>query len=101
MAHSQRRSVGDRAQFLFWFPYIYLLDRHSTRMCYSRTIHKSQIEVIEMRSTHKRMTFQDNFGRKYYCKHARLGLRRSERKQQRELLRLIEVGASKMRYSSI
>lgn len=47
MAHSQRRSVGDRAQFLFWFPYIYLLDRHSTHMYYSRTVHKSQISKFD------------------------------------------------------
>lgn len=41
-----------------------------------------------MRAIHRRISQQDRFGRAFYCKHARLGLIRQEKKEAKRRLRL-------------
>lgn len=39
------------------------------------------------RNEHKKLTEEDKFARKYFCKHARLGTIRSERKRNKKKMR--------------
>lgn len=36
---------------------------------------------------HKRVTYEDKFARRYYCKHARLGTLRRDKKNQKRVFR--------------
>ena len=38
---------------------------------------------------HKKLTYEDKFARKYYCKHARLGTLRRDKRQQKKSLRTL------------
>lgn len=38
-------------------------------------------------NVHKKLTFEDKFARKFYCKHARLNQLRTDKKQARKRIR--------------
>lgn len=44
---------------------------------------------MAQRSRHKKLTYEDKFARRYYCRHARLGQLRYEKKHQKKLMRRI------------
>ena len=53
-----------------------------------------------MRAIHKRVTTEDKFGRKYYCKRAKRGLTKGQKRFNRRKLRRIMKGAVKDVHSS-
>lgn len=49
---------------------------------------KTNSKVINMKSNiHKKITFEDKFARKYFCKHARLNSIRQDKKEQHKKFR--------------
>jgi hypothetical protein len=54
-----------------------------------------------MRAIHKRVTTEDKFGRKYYCKRAKRGLTKGQKRFNRRKLRRIVKGAVQDESSNI